>query len=130
MTTKAITIFVGQWDGRDFVFSLSEEKAKSLVETCAAFGDPLEAKYILGNSWASSGQDVGWRITERTLTIPVVSVAINQPSSDGIAHLVWSCPFCGRFYSDDWLPGDELPVLLSCGCNIDSKYLLGNSMTK
>lgn len=125
MTSESITIFVGKWNDREFVFSLSMEQAKLLVEGHFAFGDPSTEEYAFGNVWASESQRTGWRIEERKVEVRVISVEVQSTQPGETAHVLWQCPCCKRFYSDDWGPDEELPVLLLCPCESESNFLLG-----
>ncbi len=124
MISETVTIYVGRWNDREFVFSLEREKAKSLVESHFAFGDPSEDEYALGNAWAIGNENCGWRIVECHVTIPVIVVELTTSNRDDTAHIIWQCPYCNKFYSDNWRQDDELPVLVSCGCEEASHYLL------
>ena len=127
MTTETITIYIGQWNDQDFVFSLKREEAMSLVTTCIRFGDPSKDRYAVGNHWAAGDHDAGWRIVERKIAVPVIEVELRTSENDDTSHLVWQCPYCKKWYSDEWRTDDQLPVLLGCGCDDSSKYLLGVS---
>lgn len=124
-TSGPITIFVGMWNDRAFVYSLSKERAKLLVEGHFAFGDPLTEEYAFGNVWASEPQGNGWRIEERTIEVPLISVEIKSTQPGDTPRILWRCPYCNRFYSEDWGPDEELPVLLLRSCESDSNFLLG-----
>ena len=127
MTTETITIYIGRWNDREFVYSLAKEGVKALVEKHFAFGDPAEDEYAVGNIWASGDQDNGWRIVERKVAVPVIGIELKTSQPDDTSHVIWQCPYCKRFYSDEWRPDDKLPILLLCGCEEASKYLLGTS---
>lgn len=122
MQSASVTVFVGCWNDRAFVFDLDEGRAKQLVEACYRFGDPSEDEYAVGNTWAAGDGDEGWRIVAHQLLIPVV-VAYLCGDAD-MSHLMWQCPCCHKWYGDDWLPGESIPTLFGCGCEPASKYLL------
>ncbi len=130
METREIKIYIGLWDSREFVYSLSEGQTKSLVETHFAFGDPAIDEYALGKVWASGDEPQGWRIIETKVTVPVIAVEIEHSDGAGAAHAIWQCPYCKKYYSDDWQCHDYLPVLLRCGCVNGSNYLLGDSFVR
>jgi len=69
MAKQDVTLFVGQWNFRDFAYSLDEVGAKELVESHWAFGDPSEDEYAVGQSWASAEGEHGWRIVARTVAV-------------------------------------------------------------
>jgi len=125
MKTATIRIFIGAWNDRECVVALDDAEARALVESSSMFGDPLEDEYALGNSWAADGDDQGWRIIERTVTVPVIAVEILGDPEESTAHVAWQCPYCSKGLSDDWLAGNTLPVLLGCGCEDSSKIILG-----
>jgi hypothetical protein len=118
-------IYVGWWNEEDYVFALSYDRAKLLILEHYAYGDPLHDKYAMGNTWATAPENAGWRIVERKIATPIVFVEI----SEGVDHVLWECPFCRNSYSDEWRPDDHLPILVTCGCNEMSKYLLGLEKT-
>lgn len=126
MTTETITIHIGRWNDRDFAYALEKEQAKALVESHWAFGDPAEDESAVGNVWASSDQDIGWQIVEQMVTVPVIAVELRTSQSEDTSHVIWQCPYCKNVYSDEWRTNDKLPVLLRCGCEDASNYLLGN----
>lgn len=125
MTTKLIKIYIGRWNDRDYVYSMDKEHATSLVKDHFAFGDPEKDDYAVGNVWVSDHQTNGWRIDEKKISVPVISVEIKYSKNDDTAHLIWKCPYCKKFYSEEYRATDELPVLLRCDCGNGSNYILG-----
>lgn len=130
MNVRTITVFVGRWNDRDFVFSLDKDKAISLVKAHFSFGDPAEDEYAAGNCWAEGDNDIGWRIIERKVTVPVIGVHLKTEESTDTSHVAWQCPYCGKAYSDEWQSGEVPPYLLSCGCENASEYLLGDQINE
>lgn len=127
MTIKAITIYLGEWNRQSFAYSLRKNDAIALVEASFRFGDPSESQDALGNVWAAGDQDQGWRIVEQEVLATVVAVEVKISGDEDTNHVVWQCPHCKRFYSDDWLSDDCLPILLRCGCQEGENYLLGTT---
>lgn len=125
MPKRHVILYVGQWNGREYAFSLDAAHAKSLTESCFAFGDPAVDEYALGNAWAASDDDPGWRIVTRPASLLEVGVSFQHDEEAGPSHVHWQCPYCLKWRSDDWLPDDRLPVLLGCGCQEASRHLLG-----
>ena len=125
MVKRDVSLFVGQWNGRDFAYSLDEAGAKDLVESHWAFGDPSENEYAVGESWASAEGEQGWRIVARTVTVTEVGVILDGDEVGSLRHVHWQCPYCHKRYGDEWLADDRLPVLLGCGCQEASRHVLG-----
>jgi hypothetical protein len=125
MTTRTVTIFIGRWNDRDYAFSLEKERTRSLVNSHFAFGDPSVDEYAVGNRWSTNDQDFGWRIVECEVTVPVIHVELKTSEDEETSHLVWRCPCCRQARSEGWEASDTLPVLLGCGCENASKFLLG-----
>jgi hypothetical protein len=125
MLRRDVSLFVGQWNGKDFAYSLDEAGAKHLVESHWAFGDPSEDEYTVGKSWASAEGEQGWRIVARTVAVTEVGVGVDSDEDGSPRHVHWQCPYCHKRYSDEWLADDRLPVLLGCGCQEASRCVLG-----
>lgn len=126
MTAQAttITIYLGEFSGRDYIFALDPAAAKKLVESSWRFGDPAESEDALSDQWAKAEGDDGWRIRE--VKVAALLIPVQLLLEEGTGHVAWRCPECQVAYSDDWLSGDTLPILLSCGCSERSKYLVGD----
>lgn len=125
-TTGGMTrLYIGRWNETDYVYALTLDNAIASVKEHFAFGNPSEDDYAVGEAWASEDNDSGWKVVSREVDLPSIKVEIKTTSQGETGHVIWSCPVCGETYSDDWLPNDELPVLLMCGCNEKSKFLLG-----
>ncbi|MGL4465568.1 MAG: hypothetical protein ACRC1K_25740 [Planctomycetia bacterium] len=127
MKFETIEIYIGRWNDRDYVFSLQKEKTFSLVKEHFAFGDPMKEEYAVGNIWAAGEGDTGWRIVDLKIRVPVVEIDFATLSMESALHFNWQCPYCQKNYSDEWMAGDKLPVLLSCNCEDASRYILGVS---
>ena len=127
MDEKTVTMYVGMWCDKELAYSLYEGQVKSLVESHYNFGDPSEDEYALGNNWASTGNEKGWRIVSRTVSMLEINVTLDLAGEVSLPHVHWQCPYCRKRYSDAWLPDDTLPVLLGCGCEEASKHLLGTA---
>jgi len=125
MNTKLITIYIGRWNDRDYVYSMDKEHAKSLVKDHFAYGDPEKDDYAVGNVWVSDHQTNGWRIDEKTISVPVISVEIKYSKCDDSGHLLWQCPYCKKNYSEEYRVADKLPILLRCDCGNRLNYILG-----
>lgn len=123
-SSKTINVFVGECNGKDYVFALTEESAKALVESHFAFGNATESEYAVGNVWAETKSDVGWRI--RRDEVEAYPITVELLIADGEGNLSWICPFCETAYSDDWSKQDSMPILLRCGCTGKSRYLIGD----
>ena len=124
MKNETITIYIGKWNDREFACDLSYDRARTLVEDSYAFGDPAIDQHAVGNKWATDFDDDGWRIVTHNMAIAVISVDVKASGDAETAHLVWQCPYCNKYVSDDWRSSDNLPMLLCCGCQDSSKYLL------
>jgi hypothetical protein len=129
MSTEMITVYVGQWNDREYVYALDFEGAKKTILKCARFGDPSESEYAVGNTWATGDGEAGWRIIERNVEATTIMVELKISGDDHTNHVVWQCPFCERYYSDDWRAGDRLPVLFMCRNKHELKYLVGRVAT-
>jgi hypothetical protein len=127
MIVDTISVYIGRWNDRELVYALKREQAQSLVEKHFAFGDPSKDQYALGNVWASAHRNEGWRIDEHKVAAAVIDVEIKSSQGVETPHLIWQCPYCKQFYSDEWRNEDELPILLRCGCEDASRYLLGGT---
>lgn len=125
MDEKTVTMYVGMWCDKELAYSLYEGQVKSLVESHYNFGDPSEDEYAFGNNWASTGNEKGWRIVSRTVSMLEINVTLDLAGEVSLPHVHWQCPYCRKLYSDEWLPNDRLPVLLGCGCQEASRHLLG-----
>ncbi len=124
-TTKKIHVYVGCWGKNEYVYALNYDDAVTQVKKHFAYGDSEVDDGAIGNTWTSDDNDTGWRINEILVEALVVNVDI-KGSGDETVHVVWSCPICRKYFSGDWRRGDELPVLLLCGCNEKSRFLLGD----
>lgn len=124
-TSVAISVFVGECDGKDYAFALTADSAMALVKTHYAFDDPANSDYGISEVWATSTSDAGWRIREDKVVASVIIVKV--ACDDGTGHVNWTCPYCQTAYSDDWSEGDSLPALLMCGCTVESKFLIGEA---
>ena len=127
MAEKTVTMYIGMWCDKELAYSLHEGHVKSLVESHYAFGDPSEDEYALGNNWATTGSEIGWRIVARTVSMLEIDVTLDLSGEVSLPHVHWQCPYCRKRYSDAWLPDDTLPVLLGCGCEEASKHRLGTA---
>ena len=125
MEEKTVTVYMGMWCDKELVCSLYKDQVKSLVESHYAFGDPSEDEYALGNNWATTGSEKGWRIVARTVSMLEIDVTLDLAGEVSLPHVNWQCPYCRKWYSDEWLTDDKFPVLLGCGCQEASKHLLG-----
>lgn len=124
-TTSKTTLYVGQWNSTEYVYALNSDSAVASIRQHFAYGDPAEDVYAVGEQWASEGNDSGWRIVTKEINALKISVGVEMGGQGDTAHVIWTCPFCGERFSDEWRPDDTLPVLLMCGCNEQSKFLLG-----
>ncbi|MFN5186227.1 MAG: hypothetical protein ACK5GD_10600 [Planctomycetota bacterium] len=119
------TLYVGQWNSTEYVYALNSDSAVASVKQHFAYGDPSEDDYAVGEQWASADNDSGWKIVAKEVNTLRIGVRVEMGSQGDTAHMNWTCPFCGEGFSDEWRPDDTLPVLLMCGCNEQSKFLLG-----
>ncbi|PQO42334.1 hypothetical protein [Blastopirellula marina] len=117
-------IFFGEYDGKRGVFALTPEAAIEALKKSFRFGDPAECEYALGNTWAQTEDEVGWRIREEVLD--VYDIVVELSLTGGRGHVLWTCPFCKRSLSDDCYEGASFPMLFRCGCGGKEKYLIGN----
>ena len=113
---RTVTVHVGQFDGKGWVFALSADLARKGVEESGLFCQPSEDGQGLGNAWSDDDKSPGWRIVEEEAEVFVVPVEVGGDSSAGGAVLDWTCPACGTSWSDEWSAEDQLPVLLLCDC--------------
>ena len=125
MTTTELNVFEGRWGNKTYVFALSEAIAREKVMTHFAFGDPDEDDYAIGNVWAKSNDNDGWRITERL----VVAGKVDGRKRGGktkneTSHINWECPVCNQQFSEDRRENEESPLLVKCGCKNEEKYFL------
>lgn len=123
--TVPIMIYRGCWNGREYACAISFEQARQLVERHPAYGNPSLDDYAVGDEWAEQDSEFGWRIVESEITATSVSVEFKGIHGAETVHWLWVCPYCQCPYSDDCHPEDKLPLLLCCGCNERSRYLLG-----
>lgn len=119
------TVYIGRCNGRDYVFALDKETAKKLAIEHFAYGDPTISEYAISNKWVSGAHETGWEIVSKEADVQWIEVEI-KVGEEETSHVAWICPVCKEVYSDAWTSNDCLPVLLSCGCNEKSKFLLGS----
>ena len=118
------TVYIGRCNERDYVFALDRETAQKLVEEHFAFGDPTMSEYAISNKWAAGAHEKGWKIVSKEADVQRIKVEI-KGGEEETSHVAWTCPVCKEVFSDAWASNDCLPVLLSCGCSEESKFLLG-----
>jgi hypothetical protein len=124
MPTTTI-VYIGRCNERDYVFALDRGVAEKLVRQHFAFGNPSCDDYAVSNKWALSDTAPGWKIITQEVDTLKIEVELKVGDEDETSHVAWTCPVCTKAFSDDWTSGDRLPILLSCGCNDKSKFLLG-----
>jgi len=123
--TVKITLYIGRWNETDYAYALNADEAIASVKRHFAYGDPAEDEYAVGEEWATDDADSGWRILTQEIDAPIIDVELKKGDPGDTAHVIWSCPACGKAYSDDWHPEDKMPVLLLCCCDGDRKILIG-----
>ncbi|TWU05784.1 hypothetical protein [Stieleria varia] len=112
-STIQTDIFFAEFDGRPYAYGLSSDETRATAESSFRFGDPSD-DYALGNSWAVSPDDSGWRIVRRTF--PVTHLAVEFVGEIGVTnHVSWQCPECGAWSSEDVEHDAVGPLLVHCG---------------
>lgn len=122
---RRINIFIGCWGCDEYVYSLSEESARSSVEGCHRFGDPSQDQYALGNVWSSADSEIGWHIKKRKVNASPIDTIVCGDGTGG--HVVWKCPHCNRFHSEDIV--QDLPALFLCLCKGTVHFMVDASLT-
>ncbi len=125
--TVEIEIYEGQWGQRVYAYALKEHDARQAVINHFAFGDPDEDDYAIGNHWMTENDEDGWRITRRTVTAAnIFGEKSGDFEEEETVHLIWKCPYCDQYFSEDLSKKDQPPLLLVCGCKNEMKYILVN----
>ena len=125
MTTTEVSVFEGRWGQRTYVYCLNEADVKGKIVSHFAFGDPEEDEYAIGNVWANSDNDEGWRVVECPLAALEIGGQKNgNTDKNETAHVNWQCPNCNQMFSEEFFEGDVAPLLVKCGCNDKERYFL------
>lgn len=112
--THKIRLFVGKFASREVTYDLTEEGVRRSIENSYLFGESSsDEPYVLGNHWAQSPEDAGWRIEVRESDVPeVIGEIAGQPGET--QHVIWTCPRCNRSWSEDYVSHDDIVILLVC----------------
>lgn len=127
MENQNITVYIGQWNGREYARALTFDKAKSAVQNHFAFGKPSECEYALGDTWATRTNITGWKIVELNVEVPIIAIQVKTSSRHDTAHATWQCPICKQFYSEEWRPDEDARLLLMCEFKHSKTYFLGTT---
>lgn len=123
-----IIIYEAQWNGEDFAYGLSRDQVLKTLNTSFAYECRSESEYAKGLEWAYANSfNIGWRIVKKYVDTFKIGFKYLK---NGTSHLVWRCPKCDNFYSDDYSGPLHLPVLFMCGCDSSTKFLLGSFLEK
>ena len=112
-STIPIDIFFAEFSGRSYAYGLSPDATRETIESSFRFGTPSDDGQ-LGDSWATSDSDVGWRIVRRSL--PVLHLDVEFVGEVGVTnHVSWQCPKCEAWSSEDVEHDETAPLLVHCG---------------
>ena len=125
MNMRTVTIFQALWNGHLYAWALTHGAAKISAISHSTYGDPNIDEYDLGNSWASEQEGEGWWINEHEALDHIIEATVyGNPAPDETAHLGWTCPTCKCHYSEDLTASDTSPLLVTCSCCGEMKYII------
>jgi hypothetical protein len=124
MRITRISILVGTCNGKDCVYALDREAVVSGVRSHYAYGNPNVDEYAVSDTWATASFASGWQIREVEVDAANIAVEFRGPA-EGARHIVWKCPHCGSWYSDDWDGINRGPFLLTCTRNGETHFMVG-----
>jgi hypothetical protein len=125
--TSEITVYEYRWGRRLCGFALTRDSAVEGVQNHYLYGERenTEADCFLGTKWAESNDGDGWWIEPKTVFAVKLPGNLKGNFAEGeTAHLIWQCPHCGEYYSDDADEETASPQLVCCSCSRVKKYYL------
>lgn len=125
--SEEITVYEYRWGQRLCGFALTRESAVEGVQNHFLYGELKidETDRVLGTKWAENGDSNGWWIEPISVLAVKLAGALNGNFDEGeTVHLIWQCPECGEYYSDDAAEDTASPQLVCCSCSRIKKYYL------
>lgn len=112
-STTRTDIFFAEFDGQTYAFGLSADATREAIESSCRFGPP-SGDGQLGDSWAITDSDAGWRVIRRSL--PVIRLDVKFVGKAGDTnHVSWQCPRCEAWSFEDVEHDATGPLLVHCG---------------
>ncbi|MDF1746269.1 MAG: hypothetical protein P1V19_21390 [Gimesia sp.] len=119
LDSETITIYEVFWGDRWYIRSLSESEALKSLKSHWAYGEvDIDDDYgPIGTKWAKDHSEDGWRIVPRNIqAFKIFGEVKGSFELRETVHLIWQCPKCRQYFSEDAEEDDKYPTLLSCSC--------------
>lgn len=126
---ETFTIYEIYWNERRYLTALSESEALEKLEKHWAYGEiDDDNDDAIGTKWAKDNSEEGWRVVPRSIKAFKIFGEVKGSFELGeTVHLIWQCPQCEQYFSEDVKEDGKYPMLLCCSCRKsgeDTYYLV------
>lgn len=95
INSREVEIFIVRVKGDDVAFALTDEEGLSLAIAFEAEGEITT-------------------LVKEEILVNLIDAELNYGSPEETNHIIWQCPHCGEWSSEDFCEGDTPPSLVQC----------------
>lgn len=115
---ETFNIYEVYWKERCYLTALSENEAVKKLKKHRAYGElDDDNDDAIGTKWAEDNSEEGWRVVPRSIkAFKIFGEVKGSFELEETVHLIWQCPQCEQYFSEDVKEDTNYPMLLICSC--------------